>query len=192
LLRLASLLWRLRRATAIDTGLLETPTELDTVLDLEGTLAANERAAAGVVQIGSLENPPSLEGNDEAQMTHSILQLQDGSFSSTAKPLGASVAMKQRVMAASVPGDLCSQCGTTTKPRPELASPIIIKPTFSSIEVVFAKTLKPPHRDRIMAMPNFVADLAVASSRVAGYRSQLSLLSSPQRANLFPRRRATG
>jgi hypothetical protein len=57
-LRLASLLWRLRRATAIDTGLLETPTELDTALDQENTLTANERAAAGVAQI----DPPWLDG----------------------------------------------------------------------------------------------------------------------------------
>jgi hypothetical protein len=64
-LRLASLLWRLRRATAIDTGLLETPTELDTAKDLESTLAPNERAAAGVAQIGSLENPTSLEDSDD-------------------------------------------------------------------------------------------------------------------------------
>ena len=64
-LRLASLLWRLRRATAIDTGLLETPTELDTALDLESALAPNERAAAGVAQIGSLKNPTSLEDSDD-------------------------------------------------------------------------------------------------------------------------------
>jgi hypothetical protein len=69
-LRLASLLWRLRRATAIDTGLFETQTELDTALDVDSTLAANERAAAGIVQFGSLETPASLEdSNDKAQNT---------------------------------------------------------------------------------------------------------------------------
>jgi hypothetical protein len=34
-LRLASLLWRLRRATAIDTGLLEIPSEPDAAPDLD-------------------------------------------------------------------------------------------------------------------------------------------------------------
>jgi len=53
-LRLASLLWRLRRATAIDTGLLENSTEQGTAPDLESTLARNERAGDGVGQISSL------------------------------------------------------------------------------------------------------------------------------------------
>jgi hypothetical protein len=64
-LRLASLLWRLRRATAIDTGLLETPTEPDTAPDRESALAPNERAVAGVADVGSLENPTSLEDSDD-------------------------------------------------------------------------------------------------------------------------------
>jgi hypothetical protein len=84
-LRLASLLWRLRRATAIDTGLLETPTELDTAMD---TLAPNERAAAGVAQIGSLENPTSLEDSDHkaqndtlnSEITRRFLQLDCKAF----------------------------------------------------------------------------------------------------------------
>ena len=64
------MLWRLRRATAIDTGLFETKSELDTALDVDSTLAANERAAAGIVQFGSLETPASLEdSNDKAQNT---------------------------------------------------------------------------------------------------------------------------
>jgi hypothetical protein len=70
-LRLASLLWRLRRATAIDTGLLETPTEPDTASDLESTLAL-EQPAAGVAQIGSLENPTSLEGSDDAAQNDTL------------------------------------------------------------------------------------------------------------------------
>jgi hypothetical protein len=54
-LRLASLLWRLRRATAIDTGLLETSSERDAAPDLKSTAAVNERAVDGIVQIGSLD-----------------------------------------------------------------------------------------------------------------------------------------
>src|ERR1700722_11501256 len=71
-LRLASLLWRLRRATAIDTGLLETPTELGTTLDLERTLAPNERAAAGVAQIAAPENQTSLEDSDDIAQTDTL------------------------------------------------------------------------------------------------------------------------
>jgi hypothetical protein len=67
-LRLASLLWRLRRATAIDTGLFETQRQLDTAPDVDSTLAANERAAAGIVQFGSLETPLE-DSNDKAQNT---------------------------------------------------------------------------------------------------------------------------
>ena len=64
ILRLASLLWRLRRATAIDTGLLETPSEPDIARDPDGG-APNERAAAGVA---SLENHTSLQDfNDKGQ-----------------------------------------------------------------------------------------------------------------------------
>src|SRR6266566_4621153 len=64
-LRLASLLWRLRRATAIDTGLLETSSERNAAPDLESAAAVNERAADGIVQIGSLENHRSLEASDD-------------------------------------------------------------------------------------------------------------------------------
>ena len=53
-LRLASLLWRLRRATAIDTGLLE-----------KSTAPVNKQAADVIAQIGSLENHPSLERSDD-------------------------------------------------------------------------------------------------------------------------------
>ena len=42
-LRLAE--WRLRRATAIDTGLLETPSEPDTAPDLDGAAPMKQRAA---------------------------------------------------------------------------------------------------------------------------------------------------
>jgi hypothetical protein len=48
-LRLAGLLWRLRRATAIDTGLLQIPSDIDKAPDLEITEQANE--TTGVVQI---------------------------------------------------------------------------------------------------------------------------------------------
>jgi hypothetical protein len=64
-LRLASLLWRLRRATAIDTGLLETPTKLDTAPDRESALSTNDTAAADVAQIAVLENQTSLEDSDD-------------------------------------------------------------------------------------------------------------------------------
>ena len=40
-LRLVSLLWRLRRATAIDTGLLQIPSDIDEVLDPEIARHAN-------------------------------------------------------------------------------------------------------------------------------------------------------
>jgi hypothetical protein len=63
-LRLASLLWRLRRATAIDTGLLETPSEPDTAPDLDGAAPTNQRAAADIAQIRTLGNHTWLEGND--------------------------------------------------------------------------------------------------------------------------------
>jgi hypothetical protein len=63
-LRLASLLWRLRRATALDTGLLETPSEPDEASDLDSTALAHESAAADTVQIGTLENHTSLEDSN--------------------------------------------------------------------------------------------------------------------------------
>jgi hypothetical protein len=53
-LRLASLLWRLRRATAIDTGLLQTPRDIDGRSDPEITAHANEVIATSVVQVGQL------------------------------------------------------------------------------------------------------------------------------------------
>jgi hypothetical protein len=53
-LRLASLLWRLRRATAIDTGLLE-----------KNAAPVNEPAADVITQIGSFENHPLTERSDD-------------------------------------------------------------------------------------------------------------------------------
>jgi hypothetical protein len=87
-LRLASLLWRLRRATAIDTGLLDTPTELDTTSDLDSAALAHGRAAADIVQIGTLENPTSLEGSDDkgqndtlnSEIARRFLQLDSNGF----------------------------------------------------------------------------------------------------------------
>jgi hypothetical protein len=64
-LRLASLLWRLRRATAIDTGLLEASSERDAAPDFESFTSVNERGADGIAQIGSLENHRSLEDRDD-------------------------------------------------------------------------------------------------------------------------------
>jgi hypothetical protein len=51
-LRLASLLWRLRRATAIDTGLLQGRSDIDKGSDPKITRRANETSATSVVQIG--------------------------------------------------------------------------------------------------------------------------------------------
>jgi hypothetical protein len=65
-LRLASLLWRLRRATAIDTGLLETPNE--SAPDLDGAAPVNERAAADIAQIRNLGNHTwSKDSDNEGQ-----------------------------------------------------------------------------------------------------------------------------
>jgi hypothetical protein len=64
-LRLASLLWRLRRATAIDTGLLEMPSESDTASDLGGAALANKRAGAAIAQTATLENHTSREDSDD-------------------------------------------------------------------------------------------------------------------------------
>jgi hypothetical protein len=51
-LRLASLLWRLRRATAIDTGLLQIPSDVDEVSGPEIASHGNEMNVTDVVQIG--------------------------------------------------------------------------------------------------------------------------------------------
>ena len=83
-LRLASLLWRLRRATAIDTGFLETPSEPDIAPDPDGG-APNERAAAG---IASLENHTSLHDFDDkghndtpnSEIARRFLQLDSNGF----------------------------------------------------------------------------------------------------------------
>ena len=63
-LRLASLLWRLRRATAIDTGLLETTSEVDTAPDLERATPANEQAD-GITEFLGADNHMSLKDTDD-------------------------------------------------------------------------------------------------------------------------------
>jgi hypothetical protein len=63
-LRLASLLWRLRRATAIDTGLLETTSEVDTAPDLESATPANEQAD-GITEFLGADNHMSLKDTDD-------------------------------------------------------------------------------------------------------------------------------
>ncbi len=86
-LRLASLLWRLRRATAIDTGLLEAPSGQDTAPDRE-TVAPNEQAADGIALIGGLENQTSREDRDDkfrnetlnSEIARRFLQLEPQSF----------------------------------------------------------------------------------------------------------------
>jgi hypothetical protein len=85
--RLASLLWRLRRATAIDTGLLEIPSEPQKVSDLDGATLANERAVVGI-QIATLENHTSLEERDDkdqndtlnSEIARRFLQLDSNGF----------------------------------------------------------------------------------------------------------------
>jgi len=71
-LRLASLLWRLRRATAIDTGLLETSSERDAASNLVSAAAVNERAVDGIAQIGSLENHTSPETSDHKDQNDTL------------------------------------------------------------------------------------------------------------------------
>jgi hypothetical protein len=86
-LRLASLLWRLRRATAIATGLLETPSEPQKVSDLDGATLANERAVVGI-QIATLKNHTSLEERDDkgqndtlnSEIARRFLQLDSNGF----------------------------------------------------------------------------------------------------------------
>jgi hypothetical protein len=63
-LRLASLLWRLRRATAIDTGFLQIPSDIDKAPDLEITEQANE--TTGVVQIEQFAQPHEHEEDESA------------------------------------------------------------------------------------------------------------------------------
>ena len=83
-LRLASLLWRLRRATAIDTGLFETPSEPDIAPDLDGGAPANERAA----DIASRGNHTSLQDLDDkgqndtfnSEIARRFLQLDSNGF----------------------------------------------------------------------------------------------------------------
>ena len=86
-LRLASLLWRLRRATAIDTGLLETSSERDAAVDLESSTPVNERAD-NVAHIGSIESHPLLQGSDvkrqndtlNSEIARRFLQLDSNGF----------------------------------------------------------------------------------------------------------------
>jgi hypothetical protein len=86
-LRLASLLWRLRRATATDTDLLETPSEPQKASDLDGATLANERAVVGI-QIAPLENHTSLEERDDkgqndtlnSEIARRFLQLDSNDF----------------------------------------------------------------------------------------------------------------
>jgi hypothetical protein len=71
-LRLTSLLWRLRRATAIDTGLLETSSERDAASNLESAATVNERAVDGIAQIESLENHTSPETSDHKDQNETL------------------------------------------------------------------------------------------------------------------------
>jgi len=63
-LRLASLLWRLRRTTAIDTGLLQIPGDIDESSGLEITEHANK--TTGVVQIGQFAQLHDHEKDESA------------------------------------------------------------------------------------------------------------------------------
>ena len=59
-LRLASLLWRLRRATAIDTGLLQIASDIDETSDPEFARHANETNVTDIVQIGHCAHEESV------------------------------------------------------------------------------------------------------------------------------------
>ena len=63
-LRLASLLWRLRRATAIDTGLLQIPGDIDKVPNLRTAEQVNK--TTGVVQIGQFAQMHDHEEDESA------------------------------------------------------------------------------------------------------------------------------
>ena len=62
-LRLASLLWRLRRATAIDTGLLQIPTDVNRGSDRAMAEHSNETSISAIVQIGQFA--PDLRDENE-------------------------------------------------------------------------------------------------------------------------------
>jgi len=62
-LRLASLLWRLRRATAIDTGLLQIPTDVNIGSDRAMAEHTNETSVSAIVQIGQFA--PDLRDENE-------------------------------------------------------------------------------------------------------------------------------
>ena len=55
-LRLASLLWRLRHATTIDTGLLQTPNYRNEISEPENVKCPNETSGTHVVQFGNFAN----------------------------------------------------------------------------------------------------------------------------------------
>jgi len=107
-LRLASLLWRLRRATAIDTGLFETPSEPDIAPDLDGGAPANERAAADIASRGTIHRCKI--SMTKVRMTRSILKSPDDSCSSTLTGLSGSDAMKQRCGGECTRRSLSSMC----------------------------------------------------------------------------------
>ena len=65
-LRLASLLWRLRRATAIDTGLLQIPGNLDGGSDPATAQHANETRVSAVVRIGQFAHEPDDHDKEES------------------------------------------------------------------------------------------------------------------------------
>jgi hypothetical protein len=86
-LRLASLLWRLRRTTAIDTGLLQIPIDVDKVPNLQITEQANETTGvAQIEQFAQLHNheedesagQPDLALNSE--ISRRFLRLDPGSL----------------------------------------------------------------------------------------------------------------
>ena len=87
-MRLASLLWRLRRATAIDAGLLETSSEPAAAPDLESSTSVNERAADNIAHIGSIESHALLQGSDverqndtlNSEIARRFLQLDSNGF----------------------------------------------------------------------------------------------------------------
>ena len=76
-LRLVSLLWRLRRATAIDTGLLQSPSNIDECSAPESARCENETTATSVVPVGQSASQLDLALN--ADISRRFLQLDPGS-----------------------------------------------------------------------------------------------------------------
>jgi hypothetical protein len=76
-LRLASLLWRLRRATAIDTGLLKIPSDIDQGSGPKIPQHANEASVNTVVQIGQFVHDLHDHEKDQSAGQHNVTSNSD-------------------------------------------------------------------------------------------------------------------